>query len=504
MNEIQKCEKTRRPERMLGTTTVLLALLLGLLLLHLIKLRITSAQLPPGPTPVPFFGNLWTLKFQLHHKTIMQLAKTYGNIITIWIGQTPIIVLHGYESIREGLIAKSEQLSMRAERPFFKYYANGRGIIVANGHNWKQQRQLGIQILRNLGLGSKGMEWKIHLEAQRLVDIFTALKGRAHDPKYCLMNTMSNVIAAVSFGHHFSLEDQLFHDLVESSDSVTSFFGTRLGQLYDSFPWLMHHIPGPQQTTFKHLQFLKCLVMQEIKSHQRNPSTEPQDIIDFYLEHISKTKDDPSSPFNEMNLMQIVLDIFLAGSETLTSTFLWGLLFMVLHPDVQAKVQKELDAHFETYQELHYENRKEVPYTYAVIHEIQRCANVAPVGLPRQCAQDVKIKGYQLKKGTVIVTCLASALCDPNYWKFPNDFCPSNFLDEHGNFQSKEAFLPFSTGQRICLGRQLAMMELFIFFTHLLHAFTFQLPQGVTEVNMNGILGTTFRPHPYQICAIPR
>ncbi|CAH2248306.1 cytochrome P450 2J2-like [Pelobates cultripes] len=113
---------------MLGTTTVLLALLLGLLLLHLIKLRITAARLPPGPTPVPFFGNLWTLKFQLHHKTIMQLAKTYGNIITIWIGQTPIIVLHGYETIREGLIAKSEQLSMRAERPFFKYYANGRVV----------------------------------------------------------------------------------------------------------------------------------------------------------------------------------------------------------------------------------------------------------------------------------------------------------------------------------------------------------------------------------------
>uniref|UniRef100_A0A8C5QU55 Cytochrome P450 n=1 Tax=Leptobrachium leishanense TaxID=445787 RepID=A0A8C5QU55_9ANUR len=489
---------------MMEINTLLLVLLVGLLFYHLIKIRIVASRMPPGPPPLPIFGNLWTLKFQLHHKTTMKLAKTYGNTITVWVGQTPIVVVHGYEAIREGLTANSEAIDMRAERPFFNVYANGQGVLVANGYNWKQQRRLGTQILRNLGLGKESLQWKIHAEARRMVDVFIAKKGTAHDPKNCLMNAVSNVVSVLSFGHIFSLDDDIFQDLVVATDSVTHFFGTPLGQLYDAFPWLVHNMPGPQQKVIHNLKILNHILRQEIESHKQNPSSEPTDVIDFYLENISKNEDDPASVFTEINLCQVLLDLFLAGSETLTSTLRWALLLMVSYPDIQEKVQSELDAYFQTSPNLHYENRKKVPYTLAVLHEIQRYVTVAPMGLPRQCAQDVKLNGYKIKKGTVVVFCLASAHYDPNYWKFPNDFCPSNFLDKDGNFQSNDAFIPFSAGHRRCIGENMARMEFFIFFTSLLHAFTFRLPQGITKVNIDGIFGTTFRPHPFHICAIPR
>lgn len=61
-----------------------------------------------------------------------------------------------------------------------------------------------------------------------------------------------------------------------------------------------------------------------------------------------------------------------------------------------------------------------------------------------------------------------------------------------------------SAGHRVCLGEQMARVELFIFFTNLLQAFTFQLPEGVKEINLEYILGAILQPHPYKLCAVPR
>lgn len=61
-----------------------------------------------------------------------------------------------------------------------------------------------------------------------------------------------------------------------------------------------------------------------------------------------------------------------------------------------------------------------------------------------------------------------------------------------------------STGHHVCLGKQMAQVELFIFFTNLLQAFTFQLPKGVKEINLDYVLGAILQPHPHKPCAIPR
>ncbi|XP_075122782.1 cytochrome P450 2J2-like [Leptodactylus fuscus] len=483
---------------------ILLGLLLILSSMQYMKIQKIAALLPPGPTPLPFVGNLFTIKFQLNHWKLMKLSKIYGNIMTIWIGQTPLIVLNGFESIRDCLISNAEKVSERPTTPYFKYYAEERGIIVATGQNWKLQRRLSIKIMRNLGLGKKVLEWRIKEEARYLLDVFLSTEGSAFDPKDCVTNAVSNVVTSISFGHKFSYKDELFHRIIDSSSVVAAFFGTGWGQLYDAFPRIMHSLPGPHQTIFKHLHFLKQYLLQEIRQHQQNPSDEPQDFVDYYLQQISKARDDPSSTIDEDNLIQILVDFVLAGFETVTSTIRWGLLYMAFYQDIQVKAQKEIDAFVESTENLQYEDRLKMPYTNAIIHEIQRFSNVVPTGLPRLCTKDIELHEYSIKKGSIILANLASANLDPKQWKFPNTFNPSNFLDEEGNFQANEAFVPFSAGNRICMGEQMARTELFIFFTSLLKTLSFHLPQGVTEINMDGIYGTTFLPYPYQICALPR
>uniref|UniRef100_A0A8C5RLV9 Cytochrome P450 n=1 Tax=Laticauda laticaudata TaxID=8630 RepID=A0A8C5RLV9_LATLA len=99
---------------------------------------------------------------------------------------------------------------------------------------------------------------------------------------------------------------------------------------------------------------------------------------------------------------------------------------------------------------------------------------------------------------------MASALYDSNEWETPLTFNPNHFLDEDGNFTCREAFIPFSIGHRVCLGENLAKTELFLFFSNLMQTFKFHLADGSKDIKLDPVWGGTLKPHPFDLCAIPR
>ncbi|CAI9539014.1 unnamed protein product [Staurois parvus] len=191
----------------------------------------------------------------------------------------------------------------------------------------------------------------------------------------------------------------------------------------------------------------------------------------------------------------------MAGTETTATTLQWGILMMMKYPHIQEKVQKEIQAVLESGRPPTFEDRKAMPYTLAVIHEIQRFANVIP-HIPHAASTEVNFKGYHIPKGTIIIPLLTSVLYDQRHWEKPYQFNPNHFLDAEGKFVKKEAFVPFSIGRRVCVGESLVRMELFIFFTGLLQKFTFSAPPGVSECNL--VLDAdpcfTIRPQPHLEC----
>lgn len=490
---------------MLALSEVLSTLLLTLLLVQYLRFRWLGRQLPPGPGPLPLIGNLWTLRFQLDHEVFMQMAKTHGNIFTVWLGQKPVVVLNGYQAVREALIGRSEEVSGRPTTPLFEELSQGKGIIFISGDNWKAQRRCGLMALRALGVGKKVLQARIQNEAQWLLESFALMKGKATDPSTAIVHSVSNVLATISFGHRFSTDDSEFAHLIEATDCLINMTGTIWGRLFDVFPWLMRHCPGGLQKMFRFNAFMHQFLDQEIRCHkERGTAEEPQDLIDFYLSQISKVPDNMTSTLNEENLVHLVMDIFMAGTETSTVTLCWSIIHMLNHLDIQAKVQQELDAVLGPTHVIEYEDRKRLPYTNAVVHEILRFSNIVSVGIVRQVIKETMLQDFQLKKGTVILPNIASVLYDPNCWETPRQFNPNHFLDKEGKFIANEAFLPFSAGHRVCLGEQLARTVIFLFFANLLRAFTIRLPDGVKQISLNYTLRATLKPNPYEMCAVPR
>ncbi|XP_015253255.1 PREDICTED: cytochrome P450 2K1-like [Cyprinodon variegatus] len=119
-----------------------------------------------------------------------------------------------------------------------------------------------------------------------------------------------------------------------------------------------------------------------------------------------------------------------------------------------------------------------MPYTDAVIQEIQRMGNIIPLNVAHKMTKDTTLDKYSIPKGTLVIPSLHSVLHDESMWETPQSFNPQHFLDKDGKFRRREAFMPFSAGKRVCLGEQLARMELFLFYTSLLQRFKISHPPG--------------------------
>jgi len=223
-----------------------------------------------------------------------------------------------------------------------------------------------------------------------------------------------------------------------------------------------------------------------IEEHKRTfpEGGECRDFTDAYLTEVKGTTDKSSSFYKETgdkNLFALLGDLFQAGAETTSSTLAWAMLYLGGHPDVQRKLQKEIDEVVGKNSLPTLDNRSRMPYTEAVIMEVLRKSSIVPLGVFHTPLADKEFHGYEIKKGTWIVANLYGIHHNPNIWGDPETFRPERFLSKDGTrVEKNEALMPFLVGKRSCLGESLARDTLFLFLTCIFQRFLVKLslPNG--------------------------
>jgi len=249
-------------------------------------------------------------------------------------------------------------------------------------------------------------------------------------------------------------------------------------------------------------EFCKKEEDRHVKEYQPGKN---DDYINAYFteRELRQKQNNHAEMFDDFTLNRNLDILFKAGTETTTTTLRWGLLYMMMHPDVQRKVQQEIDDVIGSDRSPTMEDKLRMPYTDATLLEIARRATIVPLNVPHRTTEDVQLDHFIIPKDATILTNLWAVHHDEKLFPDPFSFRPERFINERGQFVKHQAVIPFSLGKRFCLGEPLARMELFLYFTTILQKFTIVNPEGQVLTH-DGIHSTVHGPKHYKLKAIPR
>ncbi|KAK7866993.1 hypothetical protein R5R35_006860 [Gryllus longicercus] len=444
-------------------------------------------------------------KEKYQHMAFSFLSQHYNSdIIGLKLGENLVVVVSGMNLVQD--VLTKEEFEGRPDNFFIRLRSMGtrKGVTCTDGYLWHDQRAFVLRHLRNLGYGKQNMENILHDE---LIQLRKQL-GTSNNQKIrigpqfakAVLNTMWTLVG----GSRLSSSKFYLDKMLVLLEKRTRLFDIS-GGLLNHFPWLRFLVPS--KTGYKLIMDinndLKTLFQEVIAEHLSTyDSVETRDLIDAYLHQMKSTEKKNNIFYTDDQLIMVCLDLFIAGSQTTSNTLDFAILLMVLHQDIQRKVQKEIWSVIGTERLPSINDRYKMPYVDAVICEVLRLCQVTPVAGPRRALKDTELGGYYIPKNTSILINLHSVNNDKQHWSDPEAFRPDRFLNGDGTLRSDDHLIAFGLGRRRCLGETLARSCIFLFFTGILQHYHI-LPVNDENPDITPVPGMTMAPQPYHANFVP-
>ena len=455
--------------------------------------------IPPGPRyTLPFIGDLPHLIRGDVIGTFRKLRQKHGDIFSFYMGKELTIVLNGYNVIHEAAVVNGNVFSGRPTFLAIKESGGKKGIVWTDGLLWKNQRRFSHRHLQQFEFGRASFETNILREVDRFIKALKAEVGRPTFMNY-INASVANVVFSIVCGKAHDYDDKQFQHILHDIE-IDASQALKQRILLSSFPFLKY-IPGDplnmKQIHQRHLTRMEYF-RNMYDEHVRNlDEKDPKDFFDvFILEMFNGDHPD----FTVEQLSTIARDLLAASEETTATTIRWAVLCLVKYKSIKARLHADIDGMIPSNRAPRLEDKAKLPYVEAFIMEVQRFAEIVPLAVPHAVTNDdVVFHGYKFPKNKQILFNLDSVLKDPDIFENPEQFNPERFLDADGMVFRPKEFIPFGIGRRICLGRAVAKMELFLYLTTMIKG-----PEGQSEPDMEGALGVTYAPKPFKVRAIPR
>ncbi|XP_074641086.1 cytochrome P450 2U1-like [Tubulanus polymorphus] len=482
--------------------TILLLFAVCCLFLYFLHHRSVKYHLPPGPIGIPFLGYA-PFVGKCFAKTCVKLSKRYkSDIISVTLGRKKFIILNSYEVAKNVLTKHGQRLTDRPDLFFKRFITKEKGIIGSDGEIWREQRHFTLGLLKQFGWGKKDMEDHIIHEVRNVLEYFNEKEDIPTDSNFIFNVAISNVISALVFGRRYDYDDQMFLNFLAMIDRTIEKIG--LLSILNHFPWLVY-FPGDifklQEVTKTSAAVDEFIAHQVIEHKEKLDENNVDTFIDAYLvaQHENTKKTSPI--FEDSQMIQVVRDLFVAGSKTTAILLRWALFMMATYQDVQARVHEEIDNRFGQESTITLADRTKLPYTYATLMEIQRFVELQTLSIPLTNKDSpIKLYGYILPKETMVTVNLWAIHHDPDLWKNPGNFDPRNFLDDTESYvENREFFIPFLLGKRSCIGEPLAKMELFLFFASFMQTYRVTFPEGSKHPGFSPVQGIVQQPQPHRL-----
>ncbi|KAH6765748.1 cinnamate-4-hydroxylase [Perilla frutescens var. hirtella] len=456
------------------------------------KLRGKKFKLPPGPIPVPIFGNWLQVGDDLNHRNLTDYAKRFGDIFLLRMGQRNLVVVSSPDHAKEVLHTQGVEFGSRTRNVVFDIFT-GKGqdmVFTVYGEHWRKMRRImTVPFFTNKVVQQYRYGWEA--EAAAVVEDVKKMPESATTGivlRRRLQLMMYNNMYRIMFDRRFeSEEDPLFVKL-KALNGERSRLAQSFEYNYGDFipilrPFLRGYLKMCQQVKERRLQLFKDYFVDERK---KLVSTKPMDkdglkcAIDHMIEAQQKGE------INEDNVLYIVENINVAAIETTLWSIEWGIAELVNHPEIQKKLRDELDTVLGLGAQITEPDTHKLPYLQAVIKETLRLRMAIPLLVPHMNLHDAKLGGFDIPAESKILVNAWWLANNPEQWKRPEEFRPERFLEEEAKVEASGndfRYLPFGVGRRSCPGIILAMPILGITLGRLVQNFELLPPPGQSKID---------------------
>ena len=478
----------------------------------------------PGPVSLPVIGSSWAFFTRSTDKPLGKRflvsqfddVNRYGNIYKAEFAGMKMVAIADPSDVAK--VFRSEpKYPERFRSPILDYYREIRqkipGVFFANGAEWYRHRSvLSKRMLRPKQVGDYASAFnEIITDFIQRVRTIREPSGALRENEILeldneLFKWSFESVAEMLFDKRFGcLEREVDKDAQAFISAVQGFLlnVVTVGLLPNWFYKIYEtqQFKGFVENFDAMYNYAELFIAKRVKKLEelaktKSSESETAGFFEFLLSSEKISKED---------LLASVIDVLFAGVDTTSNTMQWVLYNMAKNPDKQEILRNEVLSVLGNERHATPTTLAQMPYLKAWIRETLRLYPVLS-SLSRILAEDTVLSGFQIPAGTQVTILLYYMSRNENIFEDAENFKPDRWLRHKDNhsMQAADPFasIPFGFGTRMCIGRRIAELELYLLLARIVQQFDIQIsPDEVVEPVMRG---TTIPDRPVRVKFVDR
>jgi cytochrome P450 len=419
-----------------------------------------SYRRPPSPPGLPLLGH--SVRFTRDPLAFLESLRAHGDMSFLRLGGADVYFLNDAGYVREVLTAQRQKFELSVMRRRLEVIL-GQGLLTSRGELHARQRRLMQPVFRKSRIESYAGFMADYSERR----VAAWRDGAELDITEEMMRLAMMIVAKSLFDH----------DVTDESDEVSRNVSAVLEFLTGMMSPLMYlklRLPLPSTLRFKRARRALDAMIFRMIAHRRAHPTGGEDLLSLLMQ---ATDQETHAQMDEQQLRDEIITLFSAGHETTANALSWAVYLLAQHPDAQEKVHAEVQAAMGERPHITAGDVARLPYTRQVLLETMRL--YPPVWfVGRLVLEDVTFGDYTLPRGANVLISQYLMHRDPRYFSDPLRFLPERWTDGFIASVPRGAYIPFSAGERHCLGESFAWLEALIVLATAVRRWRFDLIPG--------------------------
>lgn len=414
----------------------------------------------PGPRNLFGLKNIRDMGQKGMLDFVGDLWRDSGDIFEVQVGPRKLVIVIHPDHVRHVTLTNAQNYEKLESYDPVRKYVVGDGIVTSTGELWKRQRRLMAPFYTPRAV-------------QEFADIFLrdtlVLAERweglsAAGTPVEMFDEMAIVTAAIVLRAIFSTEST--QDILEVKEDVETMI-SYAGKQMNPFK-LPDWVPTAENIKFRRAQerihnYIDHVIDDRM---QLDEADYPNDLLSKL---IMAEDTETGERMSRSLLRDEALTNFFAGYETSARSMSYAWYALAQNPQVKAKLHEELNREMAGGVPT-LETLKRLPYTLRIIKETLRLYPPAPM-YAKDVIDDDIMDGYCIDRGSVILLFPYYTHRHPDFWDEPLRFEPNRHAPDVEKERHPQAYHPFASGQRVCLGNHFSLLETHIMLAILAQRF---------------------------------